>query len=287
MLSESPILNALTVDVEDYFHVSAFERCVPRADWDRYPTRVVANTQRMLRHLERAGVHGTFFVLGWVARQFPALIREIADRGHQIGCHSYWHRLVYDMTPEEFRQDLRQARDVLQEITGTPVVAYRAPSWSITRKSMWALDILAEEGFRQDSSIFPIHHDRYGIPNAPRLPHRRHGLWEFPPSVFRLGPCNLPLSGGGYFRFFPLSWTIACARALNRRGKPYLFYIHPWEFDPDQPRLNGSWLSRWRHYRNLSETDARFQELLRQVRFGTMSEVLRNAQDEPNLAKAS
>jgi polysaccharide deacetylase family protein (PEP-CTERM system associated) len=274
-----PIVNALTIDVEDYYHVTAFEGEISRHQWDRFPSRVVPNTQRLLDLLDRHQIRATFFVLGWIAHRFPALIRAIADAGHEIGCHGYWHRLIYHMTPEEFRHDLRQARDVLEEIVGDRVVAHRAPSWSITKRSLWALDILAEEGFRYDSSIFPIYHDRYGIPKANPFPHRVNGvaerLWEFPASVVRYWKMNVPVSGGGYFRVYPVSWTAHWLGLINQRyEQPFLFYIHPWELDPGQPRLAAGGWGRWRHYYNLAATGRKFDWLLGQFRFGCLSQVL-------------
>jgi polysaccharide deacetylase family protein (PEP-CTERM system associated) len=274
------MLNAFTVDVEDYFQVTAFERRVPRERWDEYPSRVVANTRRILQLLDRRQVSATFFVLGWVAERFAALIREIAAAGHEVGCHSYWHRLLYDMTPDEFRTDLKLARDAIERAVGRPVVAYRAPSFSITRKTLWALEILADEGFRCDSSIFPVYHDRYGIPDAPLGPHRRStprgALWEFPPSACRVYGVNLPVSGGGYFRLYPARWTARWLRQINESGRPFTFYVHPWELDPDQPRLAGPALTRWRHSVNLSSTEEKLDWLLGQFSFGRMSDALQD-----------
>jgi len=274
------LCNALTVDVEDYYHVSAFERQIARTDWESYDSRVVANTHRLLRLLDRHQTHATFFVLGWVAEHFPQLVQEIHACGHEIGSHGYWHELIYRLTPEQFRDDLVRARDVLQDLTGQPVVAYRAPSFSITKQSLWALDILAEEGFRFDSSIFPIHHDRYGIPDAKAMIHpvatAAGTVWEFPGSVVRLGPWNLPVSGGGYFRLYPLTWPLRCLRHINARHKrPFVFYVHPWELDPGQPRLGvGSRLARARHYVNLKTTEQKLEVLLGQFAFERLSTVI-------------
>ncbi len=280
MLPEAEAINAFTVDVEDYYHVSAFERQIDRAQWDRYESRVVANTHRILKMLARHDVRATFFVLGWVAEKFPDLVRQIQAGGHEIGSHGYWHRLIYRMSPDEFRDDLIRGREVLRQITGEPVVAYRAPSFSITRKSLWALEILAAEGFRFDSSVFPIYHDRYGIPGAKVSIHQidtpAGPLWEFPVSVVRLGRINLPVSGGGYFRLYPLPLTLRFLANINRKqGRPFVFYVHPWELDPDQPRLqSGSRLSRTRHYVNLASTEKKLDLLLRKFRFGPLSEVI-------------
>ena len=280
----SPI-NAFTVDVEDYFQVTAFEKHIARSQWDQYESRVVANTQRILRQLSRHNVQATFFVLGWVADRYPQLVHEIHRSGHEIGSHSYWHRLIYDLSPEEFRDDLRRSRDVLENLIGTPVTAYRGPSFSITKRSLWALDILIEEGFCIDSSVFPIHHDRYGIPGAERSIHTLRTsagqLWEFPPSVVRFAGFNLPVSGGGYFRLYPFSLTKYCLTRLNhRRREAFMFYVHPWEIDPEQPRLGvGSRMSRFRHYVNLSSTQSKLDALLEKFRFGRLCDVIQQAED--------
>jgi polysaccharide deacetylase family protein (PEP-CTERM system associated) len=274
------ITNAFTVDVEDYYQVSAFEKHVPRGDWDRWESRVEANTHRILRLLERHGVKATFFVLGWVADRYPRLVREIHGCGHEVGSHGYWHRLIYELSPSEFREDLRRSRLALEGAVGAPITAHRAASFSITQRSLWALEILVEEGFTVDSSIFPIHHDRYGIPRAePRL-HQLStpsgGLWEFPPSVARMARVNLPVSGGGYFRLFPLFWTYYCLRRINRRERqPFMFYVHPWEVDPQQPRVpTRSRVSRFRHYVGLAKNEGKLERLLAGFRFGRLSDVV-------------
>jgi polysaccharide deacetylase family protein (PEP-CTERM system associated) len=272
--------NAFTVDVEDYYHVSAFEKHISRSDWGRYESRIVANTRRLLELLAKHQVRATFFVLGWVAETFPHLVREIAAGGHAVGSHGYWHRLIYQLTAKEFRDDLIRARDVIEGILGKPVVAFRAPSFSITRQSLWALEILAEEGFRYDSSIFPIYHDRYGIPDAKQSVHAidtsSGPLWEFPVSVVRAGCWNLPVSGGGYFRLYPLSLSLRLLRRVNQQyARPFVFYVHPWELDPDQPRLNlGSRLTRMRHYVNLATTAAKLDRLLGQFQFAPIQQVI-------------
>lgn len=277
--------NALTVDVEDYYQVSAFEPFIPRTQWDEYPSRVVANTERLLRLFDRHQVHGTFFVLGWVAERFPQLVRAIHEGGHELGCHSYAHRLIYQMTPEEFRADLVRARDCIQQASGVPVVSFRAPSFSITRQSLWALEILAAEGFQYDSSVFPIYHDRYGIPDAKAEIHQidtpSGALWEFPPSVARFGPLNLPVSGGGYFRFYPIGWSLYCLGRIQRRDRrPFIFYVHPWEVDPEQPRLPlASRLSRFRHYVHLASTERKLARLLERFAFAPMRDVIAEHSD--------
>lgn len=269
-------LNAFTVDVEDYFQVQAFAGRISRSQWESYPSRVVENTHAVLRLLDRAQVPGTFFILGWVAERFPGLVRDIHTAGHEIGSHSYWHRLIYEMTPEEFRDDLRRSTEAIGSVTGEAVVSFRAPCFSITRESLWALDILAEEGYRYDSSVFPVYHDHYGIPNAEPFPHRiecRAGtLCEFPPSVYRFWTLNLPVAGGGYFRLYPAWFSIYCLDRINRgAGEPFMFYIHPWELDPDQPRLPASLKSRFRHYQNLRTTVKKLERLLGTFRFGTLT----------------
>ncbi len=272
------MLNALTIDVEDYFHVSGFESCVSRSQWDDFPLRVADNTHRLLDLLAAADVRATFFVLGWVAERRPDLVKDIAAAGHEIGSHGYWHRLIYNQTPEEFRTDVRQARDVLQEILGAAVTAYRAPSFSIIRDSLWALDVLLEEGFLLDSSIYPTRHDRYGIPGTPLGPHRierRAGaLWEFPPPVHRCIGRPFAVGGGGWFRLYPYILTRRWLRAINHAGRPFAAYFHPWEIDPDQPRLSPGRMAAFRHYVNLYRTEARLVRLLQDFRFATLSETL-------------
>ncbi|MGE3507409.1 MAG: XrtA system polysaccharide deacetylase [Vicinamibacterales bacterium] len=273
------IINAMSIDVEDYFHVSAFEKNVRRADWPRYESRVEANTDRLLELFDAAGVRSTFFVLGWVAERCPGLVRRIARQQHEIACHSYAHQLVYEMTPVAFREDLRRAKAAIEGAAGVRVVGYRAPSYSIVERSRWALDILAEEGYRYDASIYPIRHDRYGIPDAPRHFHRIASslgpIWEVPGSTVRFRGVNLPVAGGGYFRILPYAWTRWGIRHLNEvESRPAVFYLHPWEIDPDQPRLRGSAVSRARHYFNLHRTEDRLRRLLDEFRFAPVVEAL-------------
>jgi polysaccharide deacetylase family protein (PEP-CTERM system associated) len=269
-------LNAFTVDVEDYFQVSAFEAQVSRGDWGLYRSRVETNTRRILALLERHKVKATFFVLGWVADRCGELVREIHRCGHKIGSHGYWHRLTYEQSPEQFREDLRRSKEVLEQLIGKPVMAFRAPSFSITKESLWALDILVEEGFLLDSSIFPAYHYRYGIPGAEPGVHRistaAGPLWEFPPSVVRLARLNIPVAGGGYFRLYPLAVTVRLLSLINRKHqRPFVFYVHPWELDPEQPRLPaGSWFSRAKHRLNLAATASRLDILLKVFRFGPL-----------------
>ncbi len=277
--TQPSIVNVMTVDVEDYFQVSAFDRVVSRADWASFEGRVVANTGRLLDVFAEAGVHATFFVLGWTAERHPGLVSEIVARGHDVASHGHSHRLVYEMTREEFRDDLRRAKAALEAAGAPAVLGYRAPSYSITSRSLWALDVLVEEGFQYDSSIFPIHHDRYGIPSWTRHPHviSREGgsLLEVPPSTVRVGRINLPASGGGYFRILPYAWTKHAIRRLNHaEAKPAVFYVHPWEIDPGQPRMAADWRSRFRHYTNLDRTEKRLRRLVNEFAFSNISETL-------------
>jgi len=272
----------MTVDVEDYFQVSAFDSVVSRDDWDRSESRVRQNTERLLEMFAGHGIQATFFVLGWVAERFPGLVRAIANQGHEIASHGFEHRLVYEQTPEQFRADLRRARIALEAASGQPIFGYRAPSYSITQKSLWALDVLIEEGYLYDASIYPIHHDRYGIPDSPRHIHQivrpSGSIWELPGSTVRLGGMNLPIGGGGYFRILPYEWTRRGIQRLNTiEGQPAIFYLHPWEVDPDQPRLPAPLLSRFRHYRNLAATAPRLTRLMRQFSFGPVSTILSDA----------
>jgi polysaccharide deacetylase family protein (PEP-CTERM system associated) len=274
------MLNALTIDVEDYYHVSAFEAVVPFADWERYESRVEKNTHRILDLLDAHTTKATFFVLGWVAERHPGLIRTLVARGHEVASHGYAHRRVYTQTPEQFRTETRRSKCLLEDTLGQPIHGYRAASYSITMQSLWALDVLREEGFVYDSSIFPIRHDLYGIPNHPRFCHMIPGqssspLVEFPLSTLRLWGTNFPIAGGGYLRLFPYTYTRWGIRYLNRReGQPAVVYLHPWELDPEQPRLPAGKLSRFRHYTNLHRMEERFVRLLQDFSFGTMSEVL-------------
>jgi polysaccharide deacetylase family protein (PEP-CTERM system associated) len=271
--------NALTVDVEDYFHVSAFAGAIDSSEWDGHPLRVEQNTRRLLELFDFNQVKATFFVLGWVAERLPGLISEIAGRGHEVACHGYSHQLVYNQSPELFRRETVQSKQLLEDITGAAVRGYRAASYSITERSRWALDILAEAGFVYDSSIFPVHHDRYGMPGTPEHPYNMttdngRSLVEFPLSTARVFGYRLPVAGGGYFRLYPYALTRAGLRQINRQGKPFIFYLHPWEIDPDQPRVAAAWLSRFRHYNNLGRCEGRLQRLMGDFSFGTTWEVL-------------
>jgi len=274
------MLNALTIDVEDYFHVQAFADVISSAHWDEYPVRVERNTFRLLEILGRRNVKATFFILGWVADRCPALVRAIVDSGHEIGSHGYGHRMLTRGSQANFREDLIRAKSTIEDQTGSRVTCFRAPSYSITSKTLWALEILAEFGFEYDSSIFPIRHDYYGIPNAPRFPHYwslQSGarLLEFPPSTVQIFGINVPIAGGGYLRLLPYKVTAWAIRRLNQKeDQPAMVYLHPWEIDPDQPRLVASWSSRFRQYQNLQTTEKKLTRLLDDFSWAPMSKVL-------------
>ena len=272
--------NAFTVDVEDYFQVEGFANAIDRNSWDGFRTRVRGNTSLLLEMLDERKVRATFFVLGWVARKHPEIVRQIAAAGHEVASHGMSHRLIYTQAPEEFRQETRDAKALLEDLAQKPVTGYRAATYSITSRSLWALDVLCEEGFHYDSSIFPMRHDRYGIPDAEQRPHvlttpGGARLVEFPISVLRYGGAKIPVAGGGYFRLFPYGLTRWALRRLNARQQEFVFYIHPWEVDPEQPRVEGARaLSRFRHYLNLDRCAERLGRLLGDFEFDTMHSVL-------------
>jgi len=273
------LINGLSVDVEDYFHAEAMSACVARDKWDSMESRVVRNTRRVLELLAAHNSRGTFFVLGWVAERFPELVREIQSAGHELACHSYWHRLIYRLSPEEFREDTRHAKCAIEDAAGCQVAGYRAPTFSVVKQSFWALDILDDLGFQYDSSIFPTHHDMYGVPDYSRFPcvHRSEKgakLVEFPLSTFNLFGANFPVGGGGYLRIFPQRYTRFGFGRLNGKDRqPVIVYFHPWEIDPDQPRLNASSKSRLRHYTNLATMERRIGDLLTHYRFAPLCEL--------------
>lgn len=260
------LINYLTIDVEDYFQVAAFEKVIHPSMWESYPSRVKQNTTRILDLFDTHGVKGTFFVVGWTAERFPGLVKDIVARGHEIGCHSYLHQKIYNQTPEEFRKDTKKSKDILEQASGRAVVGYRAPTYSITKKSLWALEILQELGFKWDSSIFPIAHDNYGIPDAPRFAYKLpdHDMIEYPISTALFFGRKIPVAGGGYFRIFPYWFTkMALSRINEVERQPFIFYLHPWEIDPDQPRINNAGLrSKFRHYRNLNKSTERLCKLM-------------------------
>jgi polysaccharide deacetylase family protein (PEP-CTERM system associated) len=275
MKQTSQIRNYLTIDVEEHFQVSAFENVLSTTSWSAHHSRVQKNTRVLLDLLDQYATKATFFIVGWVAERHPDLVMEIRSRGHDIGCHSYMHKKVYTLTPDEFRADTNKAKEIIEKILGEQISGYRAPSYSITSKSLWALDILEELGFKYDSSIFPVHHDNYGIPDAPRFKyhHTKQNLIEYPISTAKVFGYNVPVAGGGYFRLFPYWLTKQLLLKINtQEKKPFMFYLHPWEVDPDQPRINNaSMLSRFRHYNNLSKTRIRLEKLLNDFEFGSIA----------------
>jgi polysaccharide deacetylase family protein (PEP-CTERM system associated) len=272
--------NAMTIDVEDYFHVAALSSVIKRDDWGGMEYRAEASTHRLLDLFAEKGVQATFFILGWIAQRSPSLIRSIHAAGHEIACHGMSHELVYEQTPELFERETRESKALLEDIIGAPVHGYRAASWSITRRSLWALDVVRDLGFQYDSSIFPIRHDRYGIPDAPRRPSLMQTpagkqIVEFPPSTARMFGVTVPVAGGGYFRLLPYWLTQRGLRQINREdGQAFIFYLHPWEVDPEQPRVKAGWLSRFRHYTNLRKTHERLRRLLGEFEFTTVRNVL-------------
>jgi polysaccharide deacetylase family protein (PEP-CTERM system associated) len=279
--SKAAVTNAFTIDVEDYYHVSALASAIPRSTWSDRDSRVSASTDRLLAMLDEKRIKGTFFVLGWVADKVPQLVKRIAAQGHEVACHGYSHELIYRQTPGVFAEETRRSKTLLEDLTGMPVIGYRAASFSITPRSRWALDTLIEQGFLYDSSIFPVRHDRYGMPGADRAPGYVHApsggrIAEFPMSTAAFGPVRVPVSGGGYFRLLPYWFTRSGLRSINERdGMPFTFYLHPWEIDVDQPRVDVGFVSRFRHYTNLSKCESRLRRLLADFNFTTMRNVLR------------
>src|SRR5216683_3359722 len=271
--------NALTVDLEDYFHVSAYAGKVRLEEWDSYPSRVAQNTDRLLELLAQHNCHATFFVLGWVAEKKPDVVARVAAAGHEIACHSMLHRRIFDLTPQEFREDTRRAKAVIEDATGKQVVGYRAPSFSVIKKSLWALEILAEEGFQYDSSIFPVEHPSYGIPDAPRTPYLINTasgrILEFPLPTLAMGSMRSPIGGGAYLRLLPYRYTRWSIRHLNEHENfPVCVYIHPWELDAAQPKRGGSLSERTRNYFGLSGAESKLRKLVRDVEFCPLASLI-------------
>jgi polysaccharide deacetylase family protein (PEP-CTERM system associated) len=264
-LPAQALSNALTVDVEDYFQVSALAPHIDRARWDAMPCRVERNVERLLQLFERHGAHATFFTLGWIAERYPQLARRIAAAGHEIASHGYGHLRATEQSREEFAADIRRAKRLLEDTVGVQVLGYRAPSFSIGHANAWAFDAIAEAGYRYSSSVYPVRHDHYGMPDAPRFPYEvRPGLIEIPVTTARWLGRNWPAGGGGYFRLAPYRVSRWAIRRVNRvDGRPTIFYFHPWEIDPEQPRVAGvSLKTRFRHYLNLHRTESRLARLL-------------------------
>jgi polysaccharide deacetylase family protein (PEP-CTERM system associated) len=269
-------LNALTVDVEDYFQVSALASHIDRSTWDDRPCRVENNVQRLLAMFDRRGAKATFFTLGWVAERYPQMVRDIVAGGHELASHGYGHLRASEQSPAEFANDVQRAKALLEDIGGRAVQGYRAPSFSIGHANPWAFDVLQEAGYKYSSSVYPVQHDHYGMPDAPRFPYAaRPGLLEIPITTTRLLGRNLPAGGGGYFRLAPYRvsrWAIERVNAQDRR--PAVFYFHPWEIDPGQPRVAGTSLkTRFRHYVNLARTEGRLERLLQDFHWGRVDEV--------------
>ncbi len=277
MQSQSVIKHCLSFDVEEHFQVSAFASPIRRRHWDSFTSRVEANTEAILTLLEDRNVRATFFILGWVAHRHPGLVKKLADKGHEIASHGYSHETITGQTPGLFREDVRRAKQILEDTIGAPVHGYRAPSFTITRDTQWALPVLVEEGYVYDSSIFPIMHDRYGMRGANPWYHQLQTvsgpIWEVPPSTLKIGGVRFPIAGGGYFRLYPYSCLNWMLKRASQQG-PLVLYLHPWELDPEQPRMRGSLLSRFRHYVNLRKTAGRLSQLLEDFPFAPIREAI-------------
>ena len=272
----APITNALTVDVEDYFQVSALAPFIARDRWDSIPCRVEANVDRLLNRFADNHAKATFFTLGWIAERYPQVVRRIVADGHELASHGYGHQRASELSREAFAQDVTRANRILEDIAGVPVIGYRAPSFSIGTDNLWAFDVLKEAGYVYSSSVYPVQHDHYGMPDAPRFPYQvRDGLTELPITTVRALGRNLPAGGGGYFRFAPYSVSRWAIDRFNRDERaPAIFYMHPWEIDPLQPRVPGPGLkTRFRHYVNLHRTEGRLERLLGDFRWGRMDQV--------------
>jgi len=270
------VKNAISFDIEDWFQVENLRSVIKKEDWGKFDLRVEKNTRKIVEILKRYGVKGTFFILGWIAERCPSLVREIDGEGHEIASHGYGHDLIYNLTPEAFHADIRRSKEVLESITGKPVCGYRAPSFSITPESKWALDVLKSAGFLYDSSIFPTSfHNRYGFNGTSSAPFCfGNGLVEFPLSTYRFCGANFPVGGGGYFRLFPYFLTKMFFRGLTHREKGIIFYLHPWELDPQQPRMKIRLNYRFRHYINLRKTEFRLERMLKEFRFSPLRELV-------------
>jgi len=276
-MSKKIITNAMTVDVEDYFQVSAFESYIDKQQWDSLEHRVENNTNRIIDLMAEGGIKSTFFTLGWVAERYPNLIKRIVDDGHELACHGYEHIRVTEQTPEQFRADIVRSKKILEDLSGKEVIGYRAASYSINSHNLWAHDVLAEENFKYSSSVYPVKHDLYGIPDAPRFcykPIDGSDFLEIPITTVKLGQKNIPCGGGGFFRFYPYSFSRWAFRHINAGGQSAIFYCHPWEIDPEQPRQHGLTLkTRFRHYLNLNRMEQRIANLLTDFHWDTMENV--------------
>ena len=272
----APTVNALTIDVEDYFQVSAFAPFIARSEWPQRECRVEGNVERILAMLGKHETKATFFTLGWIAERYPQLVRDIVAQGHELASHGYGHQRASDLSEADFFDDIDSAKKLLEDIGGVAVRGYRAPSFSIGRTNLWAFDSLARAGYRYSSSIYPIRHDHYGMPDAPRFAHEaRAGVLEIPVTTLRMGGRNFPSSGGGYFRLLPYALSRWMLRQVNARdGQPAIFYFHPWEIDADQPRVAGiDAKTRFRHYVNIERMPARLNQLLGDFSWGRMDDI--------------
>ena len=274
------VVNALSIDVEDYFHATALSQSIPRSTWDATEHHVIANTNRLLNLLSDAETSATFFVLGWVAERYPSLVRDIQRCGHEIACHGYSHKLIHEQSRRQFVEETAKAKEILEHITGERVLGYRGASFSITENTLWALEEIAGLGFEYDSSIYPVYHDCYGIPGAPACIHIRDfnggQIVEMPPGVLQLGKVRVPMGGGGYFRLFPYPLTRLSISRANSQSIPFIFYTHPWEIDEQQPRAKLPFIKGLRHYGNTSKVYGRLMRLLSEFRFASMWTVLGN-----------
>jgi polysaccharide deacetylase family protein (PEP-CTERM system associated) len=293
-VNRETVKHYLSFDVEEHFHVSAFASPMRRRHWDRFESRVERNMQKILLMLDDQKVKATFFVLGWVAERHPRMVRDLVEQGHEVASHGYAHELITAQTPVLFREDVRKAKRILEDVTGTSVLGYRAPSFTITSETQWALPILVEEGYSYDSSIFPVFHDLYGLPGAIPWCHEistpAGALWEIPPSSFGLVGIRIPVAGGGYFRLFPYPLLRSMLKRLEKDGHSLVMYLHPWELDPAQPRMQGALRSRVRHYLNLEKTESRLKCLLQDFTFCPLREAvptLSTMADEPNASNGA
>jgi polysaccharide deacetylase family protein (PEP-CTERM system associated) len=280
-MNPEPIRNAMTIDVEDYFQVSAFANTISRESWPSLPCRVERNIDLILQILNGQNIKATFFTLGWIAERYPAMVKRIVDNGHELASHGYGHLRVTDQKPNEFVDDITRSKALLEDIGGQSVLGYRAPSFSIGSGNLWALDLLREAGYRYSSSIYPVKHDHYGMPDAPRFafyPNGKDGLLELPISTLRIRQKNYPAGGGGFFRFFPYAMSRWLLQQVNKRDlQPAIFYFHPWELDPEQPRQEGIGLkTRFRHYVSLHRTEGRIKALARDFQWGRMDSIFLN-----------
>lgn len=272
------LTNILTIDVEDYFQVANFQRIIKPSEWDNFVPRIVGNAEKIVEILSETDTKATFFILGWIANKFPKLVKKIHQSGHEVASHGFMHQLIHRQSKDKFRKDIRRAKQIIEDIIEEPVTGYRAPSFSITKESLWAIDVLVEEGYKYDSSISPIYHDKGGLPKAKRYPYKisKNGscMWEIPISTLKIFGHNIPFSGGGYFRLLPYGLIKRGIKNINKENKPVIVYLHPWELDPDQPRINAGVLNNFRHYVNISKTENKLKQLLKDFKFTTINEYI-------------